>query len=136
MVRERKKFLLRGRSTVKNKERDGGRGVKILVLFPPLSPTVRSNSNSNMAGPINNRKLITLPRTNKTPTRRLRFPPNNNDNNVFPQFFYLPPPTPLVREATYGIALTITGISLFDMMHGRRLRFHFFNSISFTLPTY
>ena len=55
----RKRNLHQGggrRSTVKNKE--GGRGVKItfLTLPLPLTPTVHSNSKSNMAGRINDSK--------------------------------------------------------------------------------
>ena len=74
-LRERKKFVLRGRSTVKNKKKKGGGGgVKILALSPPPppppTPTVYSDSKSNMAGRINERELITLAPTNKKPTLR------------------------------------------------------------------
>ena len=58
-LRERKKFVLRGRSTVKNKKKKGGvGGVKILAPPPPPTPTVYSDSKSNMAGRINDRELI------------------------------------------------------------------------------
>ena len=40
-LRERKKFVLRGRSTVKNKKKKGGGGgVKILAPPPPPNPPV------------------------------------------------------------------------------------------------
>ena len=55
------KFIPRGRSTVKNKERGGGRGVKITHLFsppPPPTPTVHSNCKSKMAGRTNDRELF------------------------------------------------------------------------------
>ena len=47
--RERNKFVPRARSTVTNKKTGGGGGVKISFPHPP-TPTVYSNSKSNMAG--------------------------------------------------------------------------------------
>ena len=47
------KFIPRGWLTVKNKERDGGRGVRITLSFLPSPapyPTVHSNCKSKMAG--------------------------------------------------------------------------------------
>ena len=81
---ERKKFLLWGRSTVKNKKKKGGGGgVKILALSPPPTPTVYSNSKSNVAGLINDRELITLAPTNKKPTlqamKRVMLRPESNN---------------------------------------------------------
>ena len=81
---ERKKFVLWGRSTVKNKKKKGGGGgVKILALPPPPTPTVYSDSKSNMAGRINDRELITLVPTNKKPTlqamKRVMLRPESNN---------------------------------------------------------
>ena len=45
----------------------GGGGVSLFALPPPPTPTVHSNCKSNMAGRINDRELIKLARTNKTP---------------------------------------------------------------------
>ena len=59
-----------GQSTVKNKERGRGGGVKITESSHPSptpNPTVYSNSKSNMAGQINDRELIMLARPNETP---------------------------------------------------------------------
>ena len=72
------------RSTVKNKKKKGGgRGVKILAPPPPPTPTVYSNSKSNMAGRINDRELITLVPTNKKPTlqamKRVMLRPESNN---------------------------------------------------------
>ena len=51
----------RGWPTVKTKEKNGGRVVKIFsALSPPPTLTVHFNSKSNMAGRINDRELITL----------------------------------------------------------------------------
>ena len=47
-------------------------GRRLLVLPPPPTPTVHSNSKSNMAGRINGRELITLARTNTTPALQAR----------------------------------------------------------------
>ena len=81
---ERKKFVLWGRSTVKNKKKKGGGGgVKILAPPPPPTPTVYSDSKSNMAGRINDRELITLAPTNKKPTlqamKRVMLRPESNN---------------------------------------------------------
>ena len=57
---QRKKFVPR------SKTRWGG-GVKILALTPPLPLTVHSNSKSNMASHINDRKLMTLAHPNEMP---------------------------------------------------------------------
>ena len=57
------KFIPRGWSTVKNKERDGGRGVRITLSFltsPPPTPTVHSNCKSKMAGRTNNCELFSI----------------------------------------------------------------------------
>ena len=83
-LRERKKFVLRGRSTVKNKKKKGGGGgVKILAPPPPPPPPVYSDSKSNMAGRINDRELITLVPTNKKPTlqaiKRVMLRPEGNN---------------------------------------------------------
>ena len=51
---------------IKNSQWDGGSGVKI-AFSPPPTPTVHSNSNSNMADRINDREPITLAGTDKTP---------------------------------------------------------------------
>ena len=63
------KFIPRGRSTVKNEERGGGRGVKRRLFSPPPPPTstVHSDCKSKMAGRTNDRELLALARTNKTP---------------------------------------------------------------------
>ena len=76
--------VLWGRSTVKNKKKkDGGEGVKILATRPPPTPTVYSNSKSNMAGRINDGDLITLAPTNKKPTlqamKRVMLRPESNN---------------------------------------------------------
>ena len=42
-------------------------GRRLLALPSPPTPTAHSNSKTNMAGRINDRELITLARTNKTP---------------------------------------------------------------------
>ena len=42
---ERKKFVPRGRSTVKNKERGRGRGAQITFFRSPPPPTVHSTAN-------------------------------------------------------------------------------------------
>ena len=81
---ERKKFVLWGRSTVKNKKKKGGGGgVKILAPPPLPSPTVYPDSKSNMAGRINDRELITLAPTNKKPTlqamKRVMLRPESNN---------------------------------------------------------
>ena len=81
---ERKKFVLWGRSTVKNKKKKGGGGgVKILAPPLPPTPTVYSDSKSNMAGRINDRELITLAPTNKKPTlqamKRVMLRPESNN---------------------------------------------------------
>ena len=60
-------FYYGGRRRSKTKKKNGGGGgVKILALLPPPppTPTVYSNSKSNMAGRINDRELITLAPTN------------------------------------------------------------------------
>ena len=72
------------RLTVKNKKKKGGgRGVKILAPPPPPTPTVYSNSKSNMAGRINDGDLITLAPTNKKPTlqamKRVMLRPESNN---------------------------------------------------------
>ena len=59
-----------GGPTVNNKERGGGRGVKIFSPPPPPTPTVHSNCNSVMAGRTNDRELLALARSNKTPALR------------------------------------------------------------------
>ena len=62
------KFIPRGRSTVKNKERGGGRGVKRRLFSPPPPPTstIHSDCKSKMAGRTNDHELLALARTNKT----------------------------------------------------------------------
>ena len=57
---ERKKFVLRSRSTVKNKERGGSPSP------PPPTPTVHFDTKSNMADGINDRELITIARPDET----------------------------------------------------------------------
>ena len=47
-------------------------GRHLLALPPPPTPTVHSNSKSNMTGQINDRELKTLARTNKTPPLRTK----------------------------------------------------------------
>ena len=84
---ERKKFVLWGRSTVKNKKKKGGGGgVKILAPPLPPTPTVYSDSKSNMAGRINDRELIlslSLAPTNKKPKlqamKRVMLRPESNN---------------------------------------------------------
>ena len=49
----------------RGKERGGGGAVEIFSPFP--SPTVYSNSKSNVAGRINDRELVTFTLPNKTP---------------------------------------------------------------------
>ena len=54
----------------RGEERGGGRGVKNTRLFsppPPPTPTVHSNCKSNIAGLTNDRELLALAHTNKTP---------------------------------------------------------------------
>ena len=70
---ERTKFVPKGRSSVKNKERGRGWEVKIFALRPPPTPTVHFNSKSNIAGRINDRELLTLARTGKTPVLQARW---------------------------------------------------------------
>ena len=70
---ERRKFVPKGRSSVKNKERGRGWEVKIFALLPPPTPTVHSNSKSNIAGRINDCELLTLARTSKTPVLQARW---------------------------------------------------------------
>ena len=70
---ERRKFVPKGRSSVKNKERGRGWEVKIFALRPPPTPTVHSNSKSNIAGRINDCELLTLARTSKTPVLQARW---------------------------------------------------------------
>ena len=70
---ERRKFVPKGRSSVKNKERGRGWDVKIFALRPPPTPTVHSNSKSNIAGRINDCELLTLARTSKTPVLQARW---------------------------------------------------------------
>ena len=50
------KFIPRGRSTVKNKERGGGRGVKITYVFSPLPRPLPPPSKT--AGRTNDRELF------------------------------------------------------------------------------
>ena len=72
----RKKFVPRGQSTVKNKERGWGGAVKITspCPSPPPTSTVHSNSKSNMAGQINNYELIKLACCYKMPAlQAMRF---------------------------------------------------------------
>ena len=47
-----------------------GGGVSLFALPSPPTPTVHSNCKSNMAGRINDRELIKLARTNKTPAQQ------------------------------------------------------------------
>ena len=65
------RFIPRGWSTVKNKKKGGGKGMKIkmksFLLSPAPTPTVHSNCKSKMAGRTNDRELLALARTNKTP---------------------------------------------------------------------
>ena len=70
---ERRKFVPKGRSSVKNKERGRGWEVKIFALRPPPTPTVHFNSKSNIAGRINDHELLTLARTGKTPVLQARW---------------------------------------------------------------
>ena len=70
---ERTKFVPKGRSSVKNKERGRGWEVKIFALRPPPTSTVHFNSKSNIAGRINDRELLTLARTGKTPVLQARW---------------------------------------------------------------
>ena len=57
--------------------------MKILAPSPPPTPTVYSDSKSNMAGRINDRELITLVPTNKKPTlqamKRVMLRPESNN---------------------------------------------------------
>ena len=66
-----KKFIPRGRSTVKNKERGGGRGVKITYVFPPLPRPLPppSTLTANQKWPVEQTiaSFLALTRTNKTP---------------------------------------------------------------------
>ena len=62
------KFITRGRLTFMNKERGGGRGVKIFLPFPhPLPPpsTLTANQKWLVEQPIVS--FLALARTNKTP---------------------------------------------------------------------
>ena len=70
---ERRKFVPKGRSSVKNKKRGRGWEVKIFALRPPPTPTVHSNSKSNIASRINDCELLTLARTSKTPVLQARW---------------------------------------------------------------
>ena len=54
-----------GDETLKRKERGGDGAVEIFSPFP--SPTVYFNSESNVAGRINDRELVTFTLPNKTP---------------------------------------------------------------------
>ena len=63
---ERKEYLPRERSTVKNKEGGGMERGKIIALPLPSTPTVHCSSKSNVAGRINDRELM-LARPYKTP---------------------------------------------------------------------
>ena len=70
------RFIPRGWSTVKNKKKGGGKGMKIkmksFLLSPAPTPTVHSNCKSKMAGRTNDRELLALARTNKTPALQAR----------------------------------------------------------------
>ena len=63
------KFIPRGRSTVKNKERGRGRGrgVKMSPHPRPLATPSILTANQKLAGRRNDRELLALARTNKTP---------------------------------------------------------------------
>ena len=63
------KFIPRGRSTVKNKERGRGRGrgVKMSPRPRPLATPSILTANQKLAGRRNDRELLALARTNKTP---------------------------------------------------------------------
>ena len=78
---ERKKFVPRGRSTVKNKERGRGRGAQITFFrSPPHRPL---NCKSNMAGRINDCEFIALACINKTPALQAHI-----ISNLLPLHFY------------------------------------------------
>ena len=71
---ERKKFVPREWLSVKNKERGSGGEVKIIALSPPPTPTVHSNSNKG--GRINDREILKIARTNKTPALQVKSVPH------------------------------------------------------------
>ena len=65
------KFIPRVRSTVKNKERGGGRGVKITYVFSPLPRPLSppSTLTANQKWPVEQTiaSFLALTRTKKTP---------------------------------------------------------------------
>ena len=81
--RERNLYYGGGRRSKNKKKKGGGGGVKILAPPLPPTPTVYSDSKSNMAGRINDRELITLVPTNKKPTlqamKRVMLRPESNN---------------------------------------------------------
>ena len=80
---ERKKFVLWGRRSKIRRRKVGVEEWRFSPLPRPPTPTVYSNSKSNIAGRINDRELITLVPTNKKPTlqamKRVMLRPESNN---------------------------------------------------------
>ena len=73
---ERKKSVPKEWLSVRNRESGRGGELKIIALSPPPTSPSTLTQKSNMAGRINDPELITLARTNKTPTLLAKLVPH------------------------------------------------------------